>query len=420
METITLSLENDFNTIIAEPLSYHATVIINGVLDCVYYSHENTIKIKKNGNIFDIYIDENTSDESIDHIIKFEDKVNPEVFQYLNISQKGTEYSLTLDKNRIDNLSSGVNSEVFDITVYTKGASGKCYVKEIHKYITYDDIVMMTEYDDNIITKLYKIKDNEYKLTIKNLGKLDNTDCYYEIKVVHADMPSVSSILTLSYKELEIKDANISPSELFFNANGTCKNNNGVIRVNGTHVSALKQVMNNAEWLHIEYGYNCIKIHVTLNNGNRRETIINMDGKTVKIVQDEFPSIDRKDESSYEIADKSLLGNIDKTHAAIEEVSLDEKSINIRTWIYEIEEWTNNSDILIINDSKWITPIKKILGGIHQVTFNILPNFYGTDRYSYLYIKNANNLTTSLSYIIKQKANDIHGENYVIERLTIN
>lgn len=420
METITLSLENDFDTITTEPLSYHATVIINGVLDCVYYSYENTIKIKKNGNIFDIYLDENTSNESIDHIIKFEDKVNPEVFQYLNISQKGTEYSLILDKDRIDNLSSNINPEVFDIIVYTKGASGKCYIKEIRKYNLDNNIAMMTEYDNNINTELYKIKDNQYKLLITNLGKLDNTDCYYEIKVAHSDMPSVSSILTLSYKALEFNDVDVSPSELFFNANGTCKNNSGVIRVKGTHITALKQVKNDVEWLYIEYGYNCLKIHVTANNGNRRETIINMDGKAVKIIQDELQSIDRNDETSYNISDKSLIANIDESHTAIEEVSLVNKTINIRTWTYKTEEWTNQSDILVINNSKWLSPIKKMIGDIHQVTFNILPNFYGTDRYCHLYIKNTNNLSTSLSYIIKQKANDIHGENYVIERLTIN
>lgn len=361
------------------------------------------------GNEISFIIDYNSSDIDRTANIYVGSSMYPDKYAYINITQKGEKYSLVSDINDKNDMSPLIDGEEFLFRIEVKGGDKKCFVKDIREYKEIDNNeYMRIPFDKSLMTDL--AEDNNkgsYILKVSNIGKLTEDVSHFEIVIAHNNNPSTTLKLHLQYQDIT-NNFILTTNSLSFRSNGYSSNR--IIGIKSNHVDNIEDnVVNQLEWLHLTYGYNCIYAYVDMNESETdRNGSISVYGNTVNISQDRKTITDTVEssntENDYEMI-AAVSDNIEYMNS-IELVEIESNVIKLKVNTLEKGHYVHNSMITVSISGKWVDfsldydPVKEI----HIITLMTEINPFDCERKCLMSVKNAENIESSQRFLLTQDA----------------
>ena len=361
------------------------------------------------GNEISFIIDCNLSDIDRTANIYVGSSMYPDRYAYINITQKGEEYSLVSDINNKNNMSPLIDGEEFIFHIEVKGGDKKCFVKDIREYKEIDNNeYMRIPFDKSLMTDLAEDNDKgSYTLKVSNNGKLTEDVSHFEIVIVHDNNPSTILNLHLQYQDIT-NNFILTTNSLSFRSNGYSSNR--IIGIKSNHIDNIEDnVINQLEWLHLAYGYDCIYAYVDMNeNEADRNGSISVYGNTVNISQDGKTNADTVELSSMENNDEMIAPVVDDIEYmdGIELVEIESNVIKLKVNTLENGYYVHNSMITVSISGKWVDFLLDYdtVKEIHIITLIAEINPFDCERKCLMSVKNAENIESSQRFLLTQDA----------------
>ena len=302
-----------------------------------------------------------------------------------------------------------IGGEEFLFHIEVKGGDKKCFVKDIREYKEIDNNeYMRIPFDNSLMTDLSEDNNKgSYILKVSNIGKLTEDVSHFEIVIAHNNNPSTMLKLHLQYQDIT-NNFILTTNSLSFRSNGYSSNR--IIGIKSNHVDNIEDnVVNQLEWLHLTYGYNCIYAYVDMNeNETDRNGSISVYGNTVNISQDRKTITDTVESSNTENDDvmiATVADNIEYMNG-IELVEIESNVIKLKVNTLEKGHYVHNSMIIVSISGKWVDfsldydPVKEI----HIITLMTEINPFDCERKCLMSVKNAENIESSQRFLLTQDA----------------
>lgn len=385
------------------------TINVNDNSAIIVKGYDGWYRYRVIGNEISFIIDYNLSDIDRTANIYVGSSMYPDKYAYINITQKGEKYSLASDINTKNDMSPLIDGEEFLFHIEVKGGDKKCFVKDIREYKEIDNNeYMRIPFDKSLRTDL--AEDNNkgsYILKVSNIGKLTEDVSHFEIVIAHNNNPSTMLKLHLQYQDIT-NNFILTTNSLSFRSNGYSSNR--IIGIKSNHVDNIEDnVVNQLEWLHLTYGYNCIYAYVDINeNETYRNGSISVYGNTVNISQDRKTITDTVESSNTENDDEMIATVADNIGYmnGIELVEIESNVIKLKVNTLEKGHYVHNSMITVSISGKWVDfsldydPVKEI----HIITLMTEINPFDCERKCLMLVKNAENIESSQRFLLTQDA----------------
>lgn len=385
------------------------TINVNDNSAIIVKGYDGWYRYRVIGNEISFIIDYNLSDIDRTANIYVGSSMYPDKYAYINITQKGEKYSLASDINTKNDMSPLIDGEEFLFHIEVKGGDKKCFVKDIREYKEINNNeYMRIPFDKSLRTDL--AEDNNkgsYILKVSNIGKLTEDVSHFEIVIAHNNNPSTMLKLHLQYQDIT-NNFILTTNSLSFRSNGYSSNR--IIGIKSNHVDNIEDnVVNQLEWLHLTYGYNCIYAYVDINeNETDRNGSISVYGNTVNISQDRKTITDIVESSNTENDDAMIATVADHIEYmnGIELVEIESNVIKLKVNTLEKGHYVHNSMITVSMSGKWVDfsldydPVKEI----HIITLMTEINPFDCERKCLMSVKNAENIESSQRFLLTQDA----------------
>lgn len=385
------------------------TINVNDNSAIIVKGYDGWYRYRVIGNEISFIIDYNLSDIDRTANIYVGSSMYPDKYAYINITQKGEKYSLDSDINTKNDMSPLIDGEEFLFHIEVKGGDKKCFVKDIREYKEIDNNeYMRIPFDKSLRTDL--AEDNNkgsYILKVSNIGKLTEDVSHFEIVIAHNNNPSTMLKLHLQYQDIT-NNFILTTNSLSFRSNGYSSNR--IIGIKSNHVDNIEDnVVNQLEWLHLTYGYNCIYAYVDINeNETDRNGSISVYGNTVNISQDRKTITDTVESSNTENDDEMIATVADNIGYmnGIELVEIESNVIKLKVNTLEKGHYVHNSMITVSISGKWVDfsldydHVKEI----HIITLMTEINPFDCERKCLMSVKNAENIESSQRFLLTQDA----------------
>ena len=385
------------------------TINVNDNSAIIVKGYDGWYRYRVIGNEISFIIDYNLSDIDRTANIYVGSSMYPDKYAYINITQKGEKYSLDSDINTKNDMSSLIDGEEFLFHIEVKGGDKKCFVKDIREYKEIDNNeYIRIPFDKSLRTDL--AEDNNkgsYILKVSNIGKLTEDVSHFEIVIAHNNNPSTMLKLHLQYQDIT-NNFILTTNSLSFRSNGYSSNR--IIGIKSNHVDNIEDnVVNQLEWLHLTYGYDCIYAYVDINeNETDRNGSISVYGNTVNISQDRKTITDTVESSNTENDDAMIATVADHIEYmnGVELVEIESNVIKLKVNTLEKGHYVHNSMITVSISGKWVDfsldydPVKEI----HIITLMTEINPFDCERKCLMSVKNAENIESSQRFLLTQDA----------------
>ena len=242
---------------------------------------------------------------------------------------------------------------------------------------------------------------------MSNIGKLTEDVSHFEIVIVHDNNPSMILKLHLQYQDIT-NNFILTTNSLSFRSNGYSSNR--IIGIKSNHIDNIEDnVINQLEWLHLTYGYDCIYAYVDMNeNETDRNGSISVYGNTVNISQDRKMITDTVKSSNTENDDAMIATVADDIEYmnGIEVVEIESNVIKLKVNTLEKGHYVHNSMITVSISGKWVDflldydPVKEI----HIITLMAEINPFDCERKCLMSVKNAEDIESSQRFLLTQDA----------------
>lgn len=371
--------------------------------------YDGWYRYRVTGNEISFIIDNNLSDIDRTANIYVGSSMYPDKYAYINITQKGEKYSLVSDINDKNDMSPLIGGEEFLFHIKVKGGDKKCFVKDIREYREIDNNeYMRIPFDKSLITDLTEDNDKgSYILKVSNIGKLTEDVSHFEIVIAHDNNPSMILKLHLQYQDIT-NNFILTTNSLSFRSNGYSSNR--IIGIKSNHIDNIEDnVINQLEWLHLTYGYDCIYAYVDMNeNETDRNGSISVYGNTINVSQDKKTIIDNVEFSETENDDEMITPVVDDIEymSGIELVEIESNVIRLKVNTLENGHYVHNSMIAVSISGKWVDflldydPVKEI----HIITLMAEINPFDCERKCLMSVKNAEDIESSQRFLLTQDA----------------
>ena len=385
------------------------TINVNDNSAIIVKGYDGWYRYRVIGNEISFIIDYNSSNIDRTANIYVGSSMYPDKYAYITITQKGEKYSLVSDINDKNDLSPLIGGEEFLFRIEVKGGDKKCFVKDIREYKEIDNNeYMRIPFDKSLMTDLSEDNNKgSYILKVSNIGKLTEDVSHFEIVIAHNNNPSTTLKLHLQYQDIT-NNFILTTNSLSFRSNGYSSNR--IIGIKSNHVDNIEDhVVNQLEWLHLTYGYNCIYAYVDMNESETdRNGSISVYGNTVNISQDRKTITDTVESSDTENDDEmiaTVADNIEYMNG-IELVEIESNVIKLKVNTLEKGHYVHNSMITVSISGKWVDfsldydPVKEI----HIITLMTEINPFDCERKCLMSVKNAENIELSQRFLLTQDA----------------